>query len=144
MHQVRVKRGRFHNSESMITGVALNSQVADRLGYIDGPSAVGSNSPGNESGPSDSTRDIFLINSAHNIDDAIDCRTPIINYLCNPSIRAGRNCWRTTFKYILIDNELYCRTHGDVLLKCLGPDEAILVWPKCMKGFAVLINRLQR
>jgi hypothetical protein len=37
------------------------------------------------------------------------------------------NVQRTTFKYILIDNKLYHRTIGDVLLKCLGQDDAILV-----------------
>ena len=36
------------------------------------------------------------------------------------------NVQRITFKYISIDNELYRRTVGDVLLNCLGPDDAIL------------------
>ena len=74
--------------------------------------------PGKESRPFDDTRDVSLINSVGNIDDASDWWAPIINYLRNPSVRADRNVRHTTFKYILIDNELYRRTLGDVLLKC--------------------------
>jgi hypothetical protein len=36
------------------------------------------------------------------------------------------NVWHTTLKYILIDNKLYHRTIGDVLLACLGSNDAIL------------------
>jgi hypothetical protein len=42
-----------------------------------------------------------------NMTDATDWRAPIINYLCNPSIRTYRNVLRTTFKYVLINDELY-------------------------------------
>jgi hypothetical protein len=66
----------------------LSSQVADRSGYIVGPFAVGSNCPGKESRPSDDTKNITLINSSNKIAYMIDWRTPIINYLCNPSGRA--------------------------------------------------------
>jgi hypothetical protein len=51
---------------------------------------------------------------------------PIINYLRNPSGKADKNVHHTTFNYILVDNELYRKTIGDVLLKCLGSDDAIL------------------
>jgi hypothetical protein len=44
------------------------------------------------------------------------------------------NVWRATFKYTLIDNELYRRTAGDVLLKCLGPDDVILAMAEVHKG----------
>jgi hypothetical protein len=47
--------------------------------------------PFNDAGPSDSNRDIALVNSANNLTDAVDWRTPMIAYLCNPSIRANRN-----------------------------------------------------
>jgi hypothetical protein len=89
-----------------MTGVALNSKVGERPGYI--------------VGPSDGTRDVSLINSANNIADVIGWSTPIINYLYNPSVSTDRNVQCTTFKYILIDNELYHRTVDDVLLKCLA------------------------
>jgi hypothetical protein len=55
---------------------------------------------GKESGLSDDTRNISLINSTNNEADAIDWRTPIINYLRNPSGRADMNVRRTDFKYI--------------------------------------------
>jgi hypothetical protein len=44
------------------------------------------------------------------------------------------NVRRTTFKYILIDNELYRQTLGDVFLKCLGPDDAILAMAEVHEG----------
>jgi hypothetical protein len=48
--------------------------------------------------------------------------------------RADMNVWRTTFKCILIDNELYRQTMGDVLLKCLGPDDAMLAMVEVHEG----------
>jgi hypothetical protein len=40
-------------------------------------------------------------------------------------------------KYVLIDNELYRRTPSDILLKCLGPDDATLVMAKVHEGICV-------
>lgn len=95
---------------------------------------MSSNHPGKEPEPSDVTRNVFLINSADNTTDATDWMVPIINYLCNPNIRTDRNVRRIAFKYVLIDNELYRRTTGDVLLKCLDPDDAILVMAEMHEG----------
>jgi hypothetical protein len=58
------------------------------------------------SGPSDGTRSILSINLADNAADASDWKAPIINYLCNLSIRMDNNVRCTTFKYILIEDEL--------------------------------------
>jgi hypothetical protein len=44
------------------------------------------------------------------------------------------NVRRTTFKYVLDDDELYRRTVNDVLLKCLGPDDAILAMVEVHEG----------
>jgi hypothetical protein len=71
---------------------------------------------------------------ADNTTDAIDWRTPIINYLRERSVRTNKNVRRTTFKYILIDNKLNRRTVGDVLLKCLGPDDVILAMAEVDEG----------
>jgi hypothetical protein len=87
---------------------------------------MGSDYPGKESGPSNGTRNMSLINSANNAANAIDWRMPIINYLHNPSGRVDRNVRHIAFKYILIDNKLYRQNIGDVLLKCLALDDAIL------------------
>jgi arginase family enzyme len=75
----QIKRGKFHNTENLITGVALDPKVMDRPGCQHGPSAAGSNRPGMGSGPSDVARKVLLIDSADNEADAIDWRTPIIN-----------------------------------------------------------------
>jgi hypothetical protein len=58
-------------------------------------------------GPSDSARNVLLVDSVDNRAYAFDWRTPIINYLRNPSVRTDRNVWRKTFKYVLMSNELY-------------------------------------
>jgi hypothetical protein len=89
---------------------------------------------GKESGPSDGTRDVLLINLGDNATDATDWRAPIINYLCNPNIRTDKNVRRTSFKYVLVDDELYRRTIGEVLLRCLGPDDAILAMAEVHEG----------
>jgi hypothetical protein len=83
---------------------------------------VGSDRLGKESIPLefDGARDILLINSADNAVDATDWRAPIINYMCNPSIGIDKNVRRTSFKYVLVDDELYRRTVDNVLLRCLG------------------------
>jgi hypothetical protein len=55
-------------------------------------------------------------------------------YLCNPSVKTDRGVRRMTFKYILIDNELYHQTPSDILLQCLGPDDATLAMAEVHEG----------
>jgi hypothetical protein len=54
----RVKRGKFHNIENLITSAEPNPQVADR--------------PRDDAGPSGATREVLLIDSADNEADAGD------------------------------------------------------------------------
>ena len=63
-----------------------------------------------------------------------DWRVPIISYLKDPGRGAERNIWRLTFKYILVDDELYRRTTDDVLLKCLGTDQARVAMGEVYEG----------
>jgi ribonuclease HI len=63
----RIKRGRFHNTENLITCAGPIPQVADRLSK--------------DSGPSEITRKVLLIDSSDNEADASDWRTPVTNYL---------------------------------------------------------------
>jgi hypothetical protein len=95
---------------------------------------MGLDRPSKELGPPYGIRDIILINLANNTTDTNDCRAPIINYLRNPSIRTNKNVRRTTFKYILVDDELYPRTVDDVLLRCLGSDDVILAMAETHEG----------
>jgi hypothetical protein len=53
------------------------------------------------------TKKFLLVDLANNEADAIDWRTPIINYLQNPNVRTHRNVRRTSFKYVLVSDELY-------------------------------------
>jgi hypothetical protein len=96
----RIKQGRFHNTENLITRA----------------------------------KEVLLVDSADNEAGAIDWRTPIINYLQNPSVRIDRNVRRTTFKYVLMSDELYRRRVNDVLLKGLGPGDAILAMDEVHDG----------
>jgi hypothetical protein len=116
----RIKRGRFHNTENWITGAGPIPQVANR--------------PSKDSGPSEVTRNVLLIDSTDNKADTSDWRMPITNYLRNPNIRTNKNIRRTAFKYVLMSDELYRRTVNDVLLKCLGPDDAILAMAEVYEG----------
>jgi hypothetical protein len=63
----QIKRGRFHNTENLITGAGPIPQVADRSSRDSGQSGV--------------TRKVLLIDSTDNKADAIDWRMPITNYL---------------------------------------------------------------
>jgi hypothetical protein len=90
--------------------------------------------PREDVGTSEVTRKVLLIDSADNEADARDWRTLITNYLRNPNVRTDKNIRRTTFKYVLMSDELYRRTVNDVLLKCLGPDDAILAMAEVHEG----------
>ena len=70
-------------------------------------------------------------NSAENSTQEIevkvqDWRVPIIAYLKDSDHGAERNIRRLTFKYVLVDDELYRQTADDILLKCLGTDQDLV------------------
>jgi hypothetical protein len=90
----RIKRGKFHNTENLITGTGLIPHAADRLGE--------------GSGPSEDAREVLLVKSTDNKADGTDWRTTIVDYLRNPIVRTDRNIQRTAFKYVLMSDELYC------------------------------------
>jgi hypothetical protein len=54
--------------------------------------------------------------------DLEDWWTPLLRYLCDPSAKVDKNVRRSTFKYVLHNDELYRRTTEDLLLNCLGSD----------------------
>jgi hypothetical protein len=85
----------------------------------------------------DASKDIALIDSVNDTIDTVNWRMPLITYLCDPCVKTDRGARRMAFKYVLINNEMYRRTPSDILLKCLGPDDATLAMPKCMKTFVV-------
>jgi hypothetical protein len=116
----QIKQGKFHITKNLITDVGLVLQVADR--------------PGAGSGLSGVARGVLLIELVDNKADKTDWRTPIIDYLRNPNVRTSKNIRRTTFKYVLMSDELYRRTVNDVLLKCLGPGDAILAMAEVHEG----------
>jgi hypothetical protein len=63
-----------------------------------------------------------------------DWRMPIISYLKDPGCGAERNIRRLAFKYVLVDDELYRRTADDILLKCLGTDQARVAMGEVHEG----------
>jgi hypothetical protein len=116
----QIKLGKFHSTKNLITSPRPVLQAADRPGVGSRPSGV--------------AREVLLVESADNKADETDWRTPIADYLRNPSVRTSKNVWRTTFKYVLMSNELYHRTVDDILLKCLGPSDAILAMAEVHEG----------
>ena len=79
-------------------------------------------------------REVLLVELADKKGDETDRRTPIVYYLRNPSVRTSKNVRCTAFKYVLMSNEHYCRTIDDILLKCLGPNDAILAIAEVHEG----------
>jgi hypothetical protein len=98
------------------------------------PSAVALDHPTLGHGPSDTKRNIASIDSANDVANAFDCWIPIVTHLGDPNVRTDRNIQWIAFNHVLIDDELYCRTPSDVLLKCLGPDDAILAMAYVHEG----------
>jgi hypothetical protein len=58
----------------------------------------------------------------------------IISNLKDPGRGAERNIRHLAFKYVLVDDELYCRTADDILLKCLGTDQARVAMGEVHEG----------
>jgi hypothetical protein len=63
----QIKRGKFYNTENLITGAGPIPLVADRSGE------------GSE--PSGDAREVLLVKSADNKGNETDWRTPIVDYL---------------------------------------------------------------
>ena len=55
-------------------------------------------------------------------------------YLKDHGHGAERNIRRLAFKYVLVDDELYHRTADDILLKCLGTDQARVAMGEVHEG----------
>src|SRR6187551_899761 len=63
-----------------------------------------------------------------------DWMVPIITYLRDPGRGAERNIRRVSFKYVLLDNELYRRNAEDLLLKRLDSDQAKVTMGEVHEG----------
>jgi hypothetical protein len=56
-----------------------------------------------------------------------DWKTPLLTYLRDPSAKVDKSVWRSAFKYVSHNYELYRRTTEDLLLKCLRSDQARVI-----------------
>jgi hypothetical protein len=66
--------------------------------------------------------------------DLHDWRTPLLAYLRDLSVKVDKSVWRSAFKYVLHDDEFYQRTAEDLLLKCLGTDQARIAIEEVHEG----------
>ena len=66
--------------------------------------------------------------------DLEDWRTPLLRYLRDPSAKIDKGIRRSTFKHVLHNDELYERIAEDLLLKCLGSDQARVAMGEVHKG----------
>ena len=58
----------------------------------------------------------------------------MLRYLCDPNVKIDKNVRWSTFKYVLHNDELYRRTTEDLLLKCLGSDQARVAMGEVHEG----------
>ncbi|XP_058760182.1 uncharacterized protein LOC131633486 [Vicia villosa] len=63
-----------------------------------------------------------------------DWRTPIIEYLKDPSLNTYRKIKYRALSYVLMGNELFEKTPEGILLKCLGENEAYLALSSVHSG----------
>ena len=70
-----------------------------------------------------------------------DWRKEIIDYLKDPSKKVERRVRFEATKYVLLEDELYYLTIDEILLKCLGDDEARSLMGKSMKEFVEHTSR---
>ena len=66
--------------------------------------------------------------------DLEDWRILLLRYLRDPNAKIDKNVRRSAFKYVLHNDELYRRTTEDLLLKCLGSDQARVAMGKVHEG----------
>jgi hypothetical protein len=59
----------------------------------------------------------------------IDWRLPLLECIIDPRKTTDKKVKQQVLKYILLDDDLYRRTIDNVLLKCLGEEQAkVVVW----------------
>lgn len=75
--------------------------------------------------------------------DLVDYRTPVVVYLHDPSAMVDKSIRQVSFKYAMVNDELYRRTAKDLLLKCLDTAQAKVAMG-VHKAFVVCINWLQK
>ena len=63
-----------------------------------------------------------------------DWRSPIINYLKDPSIDIERKIKYRSLSYVLIGNKLFKKTPEGILIKCFGENEAYLALSSVHSG----------
>jgi hypothetical protein len=66
--------------------------------------------------------------------DLYEWRTSLLAYLRDPSAKVDNSVRRSAFKYMLHNDELYRRTAEDLLLKCLGYDQARVAMGEVHEG----------
>jgi hypothetical protein len=63
-----------------------------------------------------------------------DWRTPLLIYLRDPSAKVDKSVPRSAFQVCVHNDELYRRTVEDLLLKCLGSDQARVAMGEIHEG----------
>ena len=58
----------------------------------------------------------------------------MLKYLRGPSAKIDKGVRRSAFKYVLHNDELYRRTTEDLLLKCLGSNQARVAMGEVYEG----------
>jgi hypothetical protein len=76
-----------------------------------------------------------VVVSSKTVEDEVgDWRTPLVKYLQDPKSISDRKVRRWALKFVSDGGELYRRMSDDLLLKCLGPDQARLAIAEVHEG----------
>ena len=70
----------------------------------------------------------------HNDLQEQDWRHPIMQYLAGPSSKASRKIKLQSMQYIMYGNALYKRGADELLLECIGPNEALTAMAEVHEG----------
>jgi hypothetical protein len=124
--QVRPTQPTGLTGDNGLTDVTNRSDQSHRSGSVHGTGLTDAHDQSDRS-PSKDSSSVF-----RDENEVDDWRKPLVDYLHNPSSSDDRKV--RALKFVLDDGELYHRTADDLLLKCLGPDQARLAMEEVHEG----------
>jgi hypothetical protein len=115
-------------SDTGLTGATKRSNRSLRSGPVHGTGLTDDHDRSDWS-PDKNSSLVF-----HDQNEVEDWRKPLVDYLHNPSNSVDRKIRRWALKFVLDDGALYRWSADDLLLKCLGPDQARLAMAEVHEG----------
>jgi ribonuclease HI len=127
-----VRKRNFHEHKPLLTAECFVLEAPVRLTQpigLTGDTGLTDVTDRSDRSPDKNSSSVF-----HGKNEVEYWRKPLVDHLHNPSSSVDRKIRRWALKFILDDGELYCQTANDLLLKCLGPDQARLAMAEVHEG----------